>query len=62
MGFRQEQGQRPYQEDELLISPSVVSSAEVRPEFQTHLFGVFDGHAGGWMSAVSPSHYSLRYR
>ena len=47
VGFRQEQGRRPYQEDELLLAPhDAAVSGEERLERQTHLFGVFDGHAG----------------
>jgi serine/threonine protein phosphatase PrpC len=45
VGVRQERGRRPYQEDEVLIRMHESSSEP--PEAHTHLFGVFDGHAGG---------------
>lgn len=46
IGVRQEQGRRPYQEDEILVAPDP-SSMGVTFEGCTHLFGIFDGHAGG---------------
>eukprot|EP01041_Mallomonas_annulata_P010828 gene10827-22588_t len=48
IGIFSAQGRRPYQEDEYAINPllnRLVNSGENLPE--THLFAVFDGHAGG---------------
>jgi protein phosphatase 2C family protein 2/3 len=41
-GHRQEQGRRPYQEDEI-----VVTEISQQGRDDTHVFAVFDGHAGG---------------
>lgn len=58
IGIRQEQGRRPYQEDEFLdstVSTDVFNQQHQHHEInhiqtrnnQTHLYGIFDGHAGG---------------
>lgn len=44
VGSCQEQGHRPYQEDEIVIAPGL--DGEDCSE-DTHLFSIFDGHAGG---------------
>lgn len=49
IGVCTQQGKRPYQEDEFAIRPNLTSSLgqEDPNDFETHFFGLFDGHAGG---------------
>lgn len=46
IGVSSAQGHRPYQEDEYCISP-FLNHHNNDGAAETHLFGVFDGHAGG---------------
>ncbi len=48
VGICSVQGRRPYQEDEYSIRPNIGA-------LNTHLFGIFDGHAGGQCSKMISS-------
>ncbi|KAJ1444030.1 phosphatase 2C-like domain-containing protein [Ochromonadaceae sp. CCMP2298] len=58
VGVCTQQGKRPYQEDEytarLFLDQSV--PAEARTGAETHMFGLFDGHAGGRCSNYVTNH------
>lgn len=52
IGATQKQGRRPYQEDEFTVKVGIVgtdvnSNSQGSAGNTTHLFGLFDGHAGG---------------
>ena len=52
VGVAQKQGRRPYQEDEFMVKVGIggneiKSTGQGNISDSTHLFGLFDGHAGG---------------
>lgn len=47
VGVCSQQGKRPYQEDQYAIKQFVHNLAPAKSASETHMFGLFDGHAGG---------------